>query len=145
MRMFDTCLDANAFKYLHQQCSEVADAVRTNWQKYDPEPHKEFSHVYFVARSIHRGIELGIPQPPQYLRAWRKWDKMRLTEDNGRYFLSTRFMPEGKIEILDYVPREDGEEEFLVILRPVAGRFQAVFFCRGEYRHRDMVKLPIRA
>ena len=141
MRTFNTRTDAAAWNYLHMQCSEVAGAIRTNWDEFDAELHKEFYHVYNVACQIRQGIEAGIPQPPQYLRAWRTYDNMRVEEKDGRHFLRFHHLRTGDIEVLDYTPRDDGKDEFLVVVHPVADRqWQVVFFERGEYRHKNMVR-----
>ena len=141
MRTFNTRTDAAAWNYLHRQCSEVGDAVRTDFNEYNGEIYMEFRHVYFVACLIRQGIEAEVPQPPQYLRAWAAFDKMHVEEKDGRHFLRFNHLKTGDIEVLDYTPRDDGEDEFLVVVHPVENRqWQVVFFERGEYRHKNMVR-----
>ena len=141
MRIFTALTDATAYNYLHQQCSEVGDAVRTNFSDYDSDVFKQFPHVYFSACTIRRGIEKGVPQPPQYLRAWATFDGMRVEEKDGKHYLKFPRLGEGTIELLDYEPPEDGTAEFLAIVRPVEDKqWEVVFYQRGEYRHRDLAR-----
>lgn len=81
----------------------------------------------------------GQPQPRPYLRAWagkKGYGTFQIAQLRGRAVL--RFPNiNTDLELLDYVQSDD---DFFVIVRrqTTTNQFEAVFYRRGEYRHKDL-------